>query len=128
MFKKDSSELKPKEAETIIGPSVKVKGNFHGQGDMIIEGIVDGSIKTKSNLYVGDKAKITASVEAKEAHIAGEIKGNIKVKGYLEIKSSAKILGDIEASLLSIGRGARLNGNCTMNGEAGKREVDDKKE
>ncbi|MDP2708816.1 MAG: polymer-forming cytoskeletal protein [bacterium] len=102
------------EFETVIGPSVKVKGDFNGQGNIIVEGMVDGSLKTNGNLEVGDKAKIAASVEAKEAKIGGQVNGNVKIKGFLEITATAKIFGDIEASSLSIERGAVFNGNCVM--------------
>ena len=102
------------EFETIIGPSVKVKGDFNCQGNIIVEGMVDGSLKTNGSLEVGDKAKITANVEAKEAKIGGEISGNVKVKGFLNITGTAKIYGDIEASTLSIERGAIFNGKCVM--------------
>lgn len=85
---------------------------------MIIEGAVEGSIKTSGELFVGDKAKIKASVEAKEARIGGEINGNIKVKGYLNIASSARISGDIGAGLISVEKGAILNGQISL-GPAG---------
>ncbi len=114
MFNKENNDLKNKDVETIIGPSIKVKGNFHGEGNIVIEGIVEGSVKTSNFLLVSDKARITASVEAKEAKIGGEVSGNIKVNGYLEITRTAKISGDIEASSLSIEKGAVLNGKCTM--------------
>ena len=106
------------EFETIIGPSVKVKGDFNGQGNIIVEGMVDGNLKTNGSLEVGVKAKITANVEAKEAKIGGQINGNLKIKGYLEVTSTAKVLGDIEAAGLSIERGAIFNGNCVMTAEA----------
>jgi cytoskeletal protein CcmA (bactofilin family) len=114
MFGKENEETKIKQAETIIGPSIKVKGNFHGQGNIIIEGIVEGSIKTNNFLLIGSKAKIMANIEAGDAKIGGEVQGNIKVKGYLEIKSSAKIQGDIEAAKISIEKGAIFNGKCSM--------------
>ncbi len=114
MFSKENEETKIKQAETIIGPSIKVKGNFHGQGNIIIEGIVEGNVKTNSFLLVGSKAKIIANIEAGDAKIGGEVQGNIKVKGYLEIKGSAKIQGDIEAAEISIEKGAIFNGKCTM--------------
>jgi len=122
-------EIKPqKEAETVIGSSVKLKGDFHGQGDIIIEGILDGSLKTTNNLFVGDKAKVRADIEAKDAKIGGEIKGNIKVKGHLEITSTAKIFGDIEVGSLSVARGAVINGKCTMGGFTESAEKIEKKE
>jgi len=128
MFNKEKEELSIKEAETIIGPSIKVKGNFHGQGSMIIEGIVEGSVKTNKSLLVKSKSKILASIEAGEAKIGGEVTGNIKIKGYLEIASTAKVFGDIEASELSIERGALINGKCTMvaSGYNEKKDKEDK--
>lgn len=117
MFNKQSEKGGLREVETIIGPSVKVKGNFIGQGNIVVEGILEGNLKTSNNLFVGDKAKVMANIEAKEATISGEVAGNIKVKGYLEIASTAKIIGDIEASSLSIARGALLNGKCLMPAE-----------
>ena len=127
MFNKENHDFKIKEAETIIGPSIKVKGNFHGQGNIIIEGVVEGSVKTSNYLLIGEKAKITASVEANEAKIGGEVNGNVKTKGYLEITSSAKIFGDIEASELSIERGALLNGKCVMLGHDKKSQINNEK-
>ena len=117
MFNKEGSDSGIKEAETIIGQTVKVKGNFHGQGNIIIEGQVEGSVKTNAFLLVGEKAKITASIDAKEAKIAGEIVGNIDVNGFVEIKSTAKINGDIKATLLSVEKGAIINGHCQMGKE-----------
>jgi len=114
MFNKPSQGGTTNEFETVIGPSVKVKGDFNAQGNIIVEGIVDGSLKTAGNLEVGEKAKVTANVEAREAKIGGEIRGNIKVKGFLEITATAKIFGDIEASAVSIERGASFNGKCVM--------------
>jgi len=114
MFNKENNEMSTKDAETIIGPSIKVKGNFHGEGNIIIEGIVEGSVKTDKFLLIGNKSIITASIQANDAKIGGEIKGNIKINGYLEITKTAKIFGDIEASLISIEKGAVINGRCSM--------------
>jgi cytoskeletal protein CcmA (bactofilin family) len=125
MFNKETGKGGLKEVETIIGPSVKVKGNFHGQGNIVVEGILEGNLKTGSSLYVGDKAKVTANIEAKEATINGEVVGNIKIMGYLEIGAAAKITGDIEASALSVARGAVLNGKCTMS--VGEKKYETKK-
>ncbi|KKR22066.1 MAG: hypothetical protein UT48_C0001G0079 [Parcubacteria group bacterium GW2011_GWE2_39_37] len=116
MFNKDE-KIKIKDAETIIGPSVKVKGEFNGQGDIIIEGIFEGTLKTANALYVGDKAKVKADIEAKDARVGGEIIGNLKLRGYLEIGPVAKIFGDIEATSLSVAQGAIINGDIKMSHE-----------
>jgi len=114
MFNKQDQGEVFNEFETVIGPSVKVKGDFNGQGNIIVEGMVDGNLKTNGNLEVGKTAKITANVEAKEAKVGGQVSGNVKIKGFLEITATAKIFGDIETSGLSIERGAIFNGKCIM--------------
>ncbi|MBU0721894.1 polymer-forming cytoskeletal protein [Patescibacteria group bacterium] len=114
MFNKQNQGEVFNEFETVIGPSVKVKGDFNGQGNIIVEGVVDGNLKTNGNLEVGKTAKITANIEAKEAKIGGHVSGNVKIKGFLEVTATAKIFGDIEASSLSIERGAIFNGKCVM--------------
>jgi cytoskeletal protein CcmA (bactofilin family) len=111
---KDFKEINTKEVETIIGPQIKVKGNFHGQGNILIEGMVEGDVKTTNFILVGTKAVIAANIQAKDAKIGGEINGNIKVDGYLEIDSTAKVFGNIEANEISVERGAIINGNCVM--------------
>jgi len=122
MFKNES-EVSIKNAETIIGPSIKVKGNFFGEGDIIVEGILEGEIKTSKNLLIGPKAIVHANIEANQAKISGEVHGNIHIKGYLELSSNAKINGDIQAAKISIEPGAVFNGLCTM-GKKGEAETE----
>ncbi|MDD3285704.1 MAG: polymer-forming cytoskeletal protein [Patescibacteria group bacterium] len=121
MFNKDGKFEKFKDAETIIGSSIKVKGNFHGKGDIVIEGMLEGSLKTEANVFIGEKAKVGASVEADEALINGEINGNIKVKKYLAIGKTAKITGDVQCGEISIERGASITGQIIVSAENAKK-------
>lgn len=122
MFNKDVRLEKFKDAETVIGASIKVKGNFHGQGNIVVEGTLEGSLKTDANLFVGEKAKITANIEAQEAVVNGEIKGNLKIKKYLAIGKMAKIIGDIQYGQISIEQGALINGQLFCGGDDKKTE------
>jgi cytoskeletal protein CcmA (bactofilin family) len=100
--------------ETVVGPSLKVKGNFKGKGNIIVEGEVDGSLKTDSFIFIGNQAKVTASVEAKTAKIGGIVTGNLKIYEHLDIVGSAQIYGDIQCASLSVEKGAKINGKCIM--------------
>lgn len=126
MFNKENKLDKFKDAETIIGASIKVKGNFLGQGNIIIEGALEGSLKTEANLFVGDKAMVVANIESKDAIINGEVKGNIKIHGYLALGRTAKIFGDIQYTELSIEKGASVTGQFLILTESDKRK-DNKK-
>jgi len=105
---------KEQEVETIIGPSVKVEGDFVSKGNVTVEGAVHGTLKTDKDLKVGVNAKISANVLATNAFIAGEVKGNVKVTNKLELTDTSKIFGDVDAKILVVAAGAVLNGKCSM--------------
>ncbi len=114
MFNKEVETKTSQKAETVIGPSIKVKGNFHGEGDIIIEGNVEGEISTKQYVSVGSNAKIIANIKANNAKIAGFINGNLQIDSSLEILKTAIIRGDISTKEISIERGAIVDGKLTM--------------
>lgn len=128
MFSKDNKLERFKDAETIIGASIKVKGNFQGQGNIIIEGALEGSLKTASDVFIGNQSKIVANIESKGAVINGEVRGNIKAKGYLIIGGTAQIFGDIQYGEISIDKGASINGQLVMLSEEHKRNEKVKEE
>lgn len=100
--------------ETVIGATVKVEGDLVSDGDVKVEGLVTGKIKTSKNLYVGPMARIDADIEATNATIAGFIKGGVEVKEKLLVQETARIIGNISCSRLAIAEGAHFSGTCTM--------------
>jgi len=118
MFKNDDGKKNLRQdIETIIGHSVKLDGDFVSEGDIVVEGMVNGNVKTKNFLRIGEKAVINAEIEAGNAFIAGTINGNLKIISNLEITATAKIKGDIKTSLISIENGALINGKIEMKEE-----------
>jgi cytoskeletal protein CcmA (bactofilin family) len=118
MFGKKQSLQSSDTVETVIGPSVKVEGDFVGEGDIVVEGTVVGNLKTNGNLRVGPQADITAHVSAANAFIAGKITGDVSVIGVLEIASTASISGDVSCASISVEAGATLNGRLSMRGNS----------
>lgn len=122
MFKKTVASNQ--EILTVVGKMVKVEGKFCGQGNMIIEGSVDGSIKTANDLRIEQGAAVKANIKAKNVFIAGIVEGNIKAQENVELAVSAKVCGDIETKFLAIEKGALFFGNCKMG--AGEEPVNKK--
>lgn len=114
MFKGDTGSAK--QGDTVIGGAVKVEGNFVGEGNVIVEGHLQGTLKTKHNVTIGTGAKVKANVEAVDVHLSGELIGNVKATGKLFLKAGAKLNGNVETAMLSVEPGAILNGKCTMTG------------
>lgn len=103
-------------AETVVGPSVKIQGDFNSEGNIRIEGQVHGTVKTTKNVFVGESATITADILAGNCTIAGVVQGNIKVSGSLNLGKTAQLSGDITCAVLAVEDGALFNGKCTMSG------------
>ena len=100
-------------SDTIIGPSVKVEGNFSGEGNIIVQGMVQGNLKTANDINIEEGSKVEADVEAQNLKVSGEVTGNVKCHGKTELAASAKVNGDIETEIISIETGAVMNGRCS---------------
>ncbi len=104
--------------QTIIAQGVRIQGELIAQGDLIIEGEVQGTIVTSGDLQVGDSAKIEADIRAKNAVVSGEIRGTFHVEEKLELMPSSRFTGDLAVGVLSVGAGAQVNGTVRMGEEA----------
>lgn len=107
-------------AETIVGASVKLKGNLKSEGDVTINGSVSGEISTKGKVSIGAGADVRANIKSKTAVVSGIVQGNIVVEGQLSITETGKVYGDIQASVLSISPGAVFTGKSVMYEEEAK--------
>ena len=112
----------PMQAETVIGPMVKVEGDFVGHGNVIVSGEVVGNISTDRSLSIEEGAKVKADVSANDIKISGEVDGKVEAKERIELTSTAVVKGNILAKVLVVNPGAVFNGQCNMTGEQ-KNEV-----
>jgi len=119
MFSKDSKDvettqvkanLKQQHVPTIISASLRIVGNLISDGDVQVDGIIDGNVRSRT-LTIGESATINGEVEAETVRIHGSITGQIKSQ-KVELGPTAKVVGDIIHSLLTVESGAYLEGNC----------------
>ena len=101
MFEKDKTSEEHVSSQTIIGPSVKIEGDFKSEDNVEVSGQIKGTLTTSQDINVLEGAKLKAEVTAKNVKIAGEVNGNIKVHEKIELLSTAKINGDIETEIIS---------------------------
>lgn len=109
----EDNKMEP-QAETIVGADVTIKGNFKSPSNIIINGTVKGQVDTKTDVTVGEKAKIEGSINAKKVAVSGTIQGNVCARESLELTPSGKIIGDITTTNLVIQSGAIFVGKSVM--------------
>ena len=98
----------------LIGSGTLVGGDVVCEGDIRIDGRLNGSIKTKGKVVVGSNGIIDGDVECKNAEISGEIRAKITVTELLVLKTQSKLEGDIITNKLAIEPGASFSGSCRM--------------
>ena len=101
-------------SSNIIGKGTAISGNVESFGNVRIEGKVEGDIKTKAKVSLGDSAAVTGNIIAQNADISGEINGVIEVQEILILRPSAIINGDIITGKMIVEGGATFNGSCKM--------------
>ena len=94
----------------------KIVGNIESDGDIRIDGIMEGKLNCKGRVVIGPEARIKGTIYASNAEILGNVEGQITVDDLLSLKSTAEITGDLIMGKFSVEPGARFTGNCIMNG------------
>jgi cytoskeletal protein CcmA (bactofilin family) len=97
--------------EARIGSGARVRGRIHGEGNLVIEGHVEGDVTLRGDLTIAEGAALAGeSVEAQSVTIAGTLEGDVHASGPVRLGSSARVRGDLHGSTVSIDEGARFAG------------------
>jgi cytoskeletal protein CcmA (bactofilin family) len=107
-----------KQAETIIGSSVKIKGDLDSEGNIWIEGQITGKVSSRQGVFIEKGAKLVAVIAANEASIAGEVQGKLEISGHLILQATARVSGEITCPVLRVEDGATILGNISITGSA----------
>lgn len=115
----------------LISQGTDITGDVKCNGDIRIDGTLNGNMVTKGKVVIGPTGRIKGEVECKNSEVSGVVDGKISVSQLLNLKASSKIFGTIITDKLSIEPGAVFTGNCTMKdgengGAAAKQKEGDK--
>ena len=100
----------------VIAKNSTFVGEITSDGDFRIDGILEGTLKTKGKVIIGVDGFIKGTIEATNAEIEGKFSGQLSIANILTIKATANISGDIVVGKLSIEPGATFNASCAMKG------------
>ncbi|NNC65503.1 MAG: polymer-forming cytoskeletal protein [Gammaproteobacteria bacterium] len=105
---------------SVIGPTLQFIGGRLSSGeDLIIEGVVEGTIDHQSHhLRIGSNGKVKADIHAGVIIVEGKLEGNMKGDEAVEICSTARVIGDIIAPRVSIADGATFEGHIKTSQES----------
>lgn len=109
---------------TFIGPNISVEGTLSGSEAVVIEGTVKGNVKLSGELRIGTKARVEATVHARNIVIEGKLNGDVSADERVELVASASVDGNIKAPKIIVAEGARFRGSVDMGSTAPREGAD----
>ena len=97
-------------APSIISGDLAVTGALISNGDIQIDGIVEGDIRSVG-LVIGEKAEIHGEIFAEELTVRGKVIGRIHAR-RVQLAATSHVEGDILHEAFSVEAGAFFEGNC----------------
>ena len=115
MFGKQEGTSGQARSQSLIQEGVSLKGELRAEGDIRIEGSVEGTVITKARVVVGATGNIHADVEAAEVLVMGRLSGKIVGHRRIELRKGAHVEGEITTQALVIEEGVFFHGLAQMN-------------
>ena len=99
---------------TVIGPTIKISGEFRCEEDISILGTVRGRIETSADIFVEEGGLIEAEIMTHSIDVRGTIVGDIFASDRIEIHPNGDVTGNIHAPRVILADGGKYKGNIEM--------------
>ena len=104
------------ERTSVLGPTLRFKGELHADEELLIRGTIEGSITHSQRLTVCPEGTVKANIRAQMITIEGTVEGDLQAEKSVKVSETAHLKGNIHAPSVSIVEGAQFNGNIVMEG------------
>ncbi len=104
-----------REQVSILGPTLRFKGELHADEDLMIHGHIEGTITHSQRLTIGREGRVRADIQGAVIAVEGQVEGDLDASTSVAIMESGHLKGDVRAPSVSIVDGARVNGSVAMN-------------
>lgn len=109
--RKPKTKAKPKPvAPTIISADMRITGNITSEGEVQVDGVVDGDVRG-AKVSIGASGHVAGAVSADRILVRGRVNGQIRAQ-LVTLTRTAQVKGDIYHDSLSMESGAKLEGHC----------------
>jgi cytoskeletal protein CcmA (bactofilin family) len=99
---------------SVLGPTLKFRGELSAQEDLIIQGSVEGSITHTQSLTVGTDGTMKGDIRARVIIVDGKVEGDLYATESVNIRATAKVKGNVFAPRVGITEGAFFQGQVEM--------------
>ena len=113
-----ASSVKANTPVAVIGSKIHIKGDLSGDEDILIQGVIEGTIELKQHaLTIGQNGVIKANAVAKSITIEGKVEGDLFGDEHITIRKTSDVRGNVSAPRISLEDGAKFHGSMDMEGK-----------
>ena len=99
---------------SVLGPTLRFRGELSAQEDLIVQGSVDGSITHTQSLTIGTDGSMKGDIRARVIVVDGKVEGDLYATESVNIRATAKVKGNVFAPRVGISEGAFFQGQIEM--------------
>ena len=98
----------------VVGRGISVQGTVQDAERLVVEGQVEASMITATELCVSPGGVFKGEAEVEDAEIAGTLDGTVTARGNLVVRASGVVLGTARCRRLQVEDGGQITGRIEM--------------
>jgi len=102
------------ERTSVLGPTLRFKGELHADEELLIRGQIEGSITHSQRLTICREGQVKAGITGQVIVVEGTVEGDLNATTSVAVMETAHLTGDVSAPSVSIVEGAIFNGSVLM--------------
>ena len=99
---------------TIIGPGTSVSGHIESGGFTRVDGNVQGDVKARGRVVIGERARMKSNVSGTSVTVGGVVFGNVLASERLIILATGLVMGDIITRRIQADEGCLIHGKVRV--------------
>jgi cytoskeletal protein CcmA (bactofilin family) len=103
-----------KDEVTIISAGVFIEGKLTSNGNVRMDGRLNGDITAEGNITVGEGGEVNGELRAEIINVGGAVNGSLFAKEKVVLESKSNLKGDLVTRILVIEAGAMFEGKSSM--------------
>jgi len=110
-------ESRPMESSaraSVLGPTLRFRGELSAQEDLVVQGSVEGSITHTQNLTIGADGTMKGDIRARVIVVDGKVDGDLYATESVSVRTNAKVKGNVFAPRVAVAEGAFFLGKIDM--------------
>jgi len=109
-----SSKSESFSINTIIGPGTSVSGDVESGGFTRVDGNVQGNVKAKGRVVIGERARMKSNISGTSITVGGVVFGNVLASERLIVLATGLVMGDIITRRIQAEEGCLIHGRVKV--------------